>query len=386
MKKSTLGVYSLVLLGAAAASAVLALSACTSGPRFLYAPVIRGGISREIITSGTLRPQTDVDVGTDVSGKIVNVLVDFNAKVKKGQLLAEIDPVPFEEDIKAKEAALQAAQAALDQARADLGEAKKKYDRAVDQYNHKLISQEDMETAQADYKTSQDTAAEAEADAASARTDLQASRVNLSHTRITSPIGGVVITRAVEVGQTVASRMQTPILFEIADDLTKLVLECDIDEVDVGSVKAGQTIVFTVPAFQDTSFSGTVSEIRELGEDVNGTVAYKTLVLVDNPDLKLLPGMTATVRVFAAALKDVLQVPNTAFRLRPPDDAIVPNAVIPRPDRKRGEAVVWVDAGRGKLAPVLITRGITDLKNTAIAAGDLREGQSVFVGLAPGRK
>jgi len=381
MKNRTIGILAGIVLVAAIIAVVILVLVVEKGPRPVFAAVGRGNISREIITSGTLKPLTDVDVGTDISGKIVKINVDFNSRVRKGEVLAEIDPVPFQEDVKFKEAAVEVARAALDQARADLGEAKKKYDRTLDQYNRKLVSQEDMETDKAAYDSARDDVLDAQAALDSARTELQESRVNLSHTRIVAPIDGLVVSRTAEVGQTVASRMQTPILFEIADDLTRLVLECDVDEVDIGTVKIGSTVVFTVAAYQDNPFSGKVSEIRDAAEEVDGVMAYETLVLVDNPDLRLLPGMTAIVRVFATALIDVLQVPNAALKFKPPVEIVASNAVVPRPDRKKGEAVVWVQAAGKKLEPRLVTRGITDLKNTAILAGDLKEGQLVAVGL-----
>jgi HlyD family secretion protein len=369
-----------IILVVAVVAAVVLIATKPKGPRVAYAPVVRGGISREIITSGTLRPLTDVDVGTDVSGKIVKVNADFNSRVRKGQVLAEIDPTPFQADVESKTASLRAAQAALDEARADLDAAKKKSDRTRDQYDKKLVSLEDMESDKAAFEAAQDDVREAEAALKSAQSQLEESRVNLSHTRIVAPIDGVVVTRAVEVGQTVASKMQTPLLFEIADDLRRLVLECDVDEVDVGTVKAGETAVFAVPAYLDHPFSGKISEIRDAAENVDGAVVYKTLILVDNPDLRLLPGMTATVHVFAAALQNVLLLPNTAFLFHPPEAVVAPKSLALRPDRKRGEAVVWVQAANGQLEPRLVRRGITDLKNTALLEGDLREGQLVAVG------
>jgi HlyD family secretion protein len=375
-----------IIVAAAAVAAVVLSITGAKGPLVSTAPVLRGGISREIITSGTLRPLTDVDVGTDVSGRIVKVNVDFNSRVHKGQVLAEIDPTPFRDDVEVQTASVKVAQAALDEAKADLEEAKRKSDRTRDQYDHQIASREAMETDRAAFDAAGDEVRKAEAALKSAQSRLAESRVNLSHTRIVSPIDGVVITRAVEAGQTVASRMQTPLLFEIADDLSRLVLECDVDEVDVGTVKVGETVVFTVPAYATTPFSGEISEIRDAAENVDGAVVYKTRIHVDNRDRRLLPGMTATVYVFTAALRDVLIIPNAAFKFHPPAEAVAPKAIAPRPDRKRGEAVVWVQAPGGKFEPRLIRRGITDLKNTAVLEGDLREGQLLAVGLAVAAK
>jgi HlyD family secretion protein len=381
------GIRAAAVFGTAVIATVVLVSCEARGPRLQFAAVRRGDISREIITSGTLRPLTDVDVGTDVSGKIVKLYADFNSRVRKGQLLAEIDPAPFEADVQSNEASVRAARAALGQTRNDLQAAKKKYDRTLDEFRRKQVSQEEMETDKAAYGAAGDDVREAEAALASAQTQLEESRVNLSHTRIVAPIDGVVVNRAVEVGQTVASRMQTPVLFEITGDLKQLVLECDVDEVDVSVVKVGETVVFSVPAYQDVHFSGKITEVREGAEDVDGAVVYKTLVLVDNPDLRLLPGMTAAVNVFAAALQNVLMVPNAALRFKPSVVGLEPKAVAPQPNRKRGEAIVWVQAARGNIEPRLVMRGITDLKNTAIIAGDLREGQLVAVGAAsPKRK
>jgi HlyD family secretion protein len=386
MKTRTKGIWAGIVIGAVLVAVIILISVGAGGPRLLFASVQRGGISREIVTSGTLKPLTDVDVGTDVSGKIVKVNADFNSRVRKGQVLAEIDPAPFQDDVKGKDASVQEARAALGQARVNLEAAKKKYDRTLDQFNRKMVSQEDMETDKAAFDSARDDVREAESALKLAQSQLEESRVNLSHTRIVAPIDGIVVTRTAEAGQTVASRMETPILFEIADDLTRLNLECDVDEVDVGVVKVGETVVFTVPAFQDARFSGKISEIREGAENVDGAVIYKTLVLVDNPDLRLLPGMTAAVTVFAAALQNVLEVPNAALKFKPPADALAPKAVVPHPDRKRGEAVIWVPGAGKKLEPRLVTRGITDLKNTAIVGGDLQEGQQVAVGLKSSAK
>lgn len=354
--------------------------------------VDRGDVTMTVSATGTLSAVTTVQVGSQVSGIIARLHADFNSRVGHGQLLAELDPTPFEQ--------------AVAQQRANLEKAK------VDAANAKIASgrQEKLQAqglaAQADYDNAKAAADAAAAQVALAQAALAQAETNLRNSRIVSPIDGVVVNRAYDVGQTVAASFQAPTLFTIAQDLTKMQVQADVDESDIGRVKLGQTAHFTVDSYPDRQFTAKVSQIR-LNATVNqNVVTYPVIIEVANPEELLRPSMTANVTVEVGTVKDVLRVPNAALRFKPPLEsggaaaarreaggggpggAGVPGGQRPglgeglgRPGKPAGP-VVYVLGPEDRLMPVSVRLGITDGQMTEVTGGDLEEGQQVVTGLA----
>jgi HlyD family secretion protein len=334
---------------------------------------------------------TVVPVGAQISGKVVKINADFNAKVKKGDVLAELDQAPFKAAVEQREANYRSAQAALEQARVALDLAKKESDRNVDLFNKGMISVEDKETAVDTRLADQDDFLFAQAGVKMAQALLDQSRVDLANCIIRAPMDGVVIYREVNVGQTLASSYQAPELFQIANDVSKLLLDCAVDEADVGRVKEGQDVRFEVEAYPGVIFPGKVIQVRAGGEtDATGKiVTYHTLVDAENPEGKLLPGMTATATFVTAAAKNVLFVNNSALKFEPalpaapkkkaakPAAKAVPKKTAPR---------VWIQKPDGTLTPVGVHPGISGNIYTEIAGGDLKEGDIAVLGLDYSKK
>ena len=281
--------------------------------------------------SGTLQALITVQVGSQVSGQITSVLVDFNSKVKKGQVLAIIDPTPYvsrvrqaQADLGAQKASLDQQQAALQQAEAQVAVDKATYDRTVTLAQRGYDSASSLESAEATYKRSEAGVGSAKAMVETqrarivqSRAALEASQLDLDHTRIISPIDGVVVNRAVDPGQTVQASFQTPTLFQIAQDLSKLQVKILVDEADIGQVQEGQAVKFTVDAYPDQTFTGTVTQVRKQPETQSNVVSYEVIAEADNPKGQLLPGMTANADIVIEQEHDVLRVPNAALRFKP---------------------------------------------------------------------
>jgi HlyD family secretion protein len=367
----------------------------TKGPKLRTEAVQRGDIESTVVTSGTLTPVTTVAVGAQISGKVVKINADFNAKVKKDDVLAELDQAPFRAAVDQRESNYKAAQAALEQARVALDLAKKESDRSVDLFNKGLISVEDKETAVDTWMADQDDVLFAQAGVKMAQALLDQSRVDLANCSIRAPMDGVVINREVNVGQTLASSYQAPELFQVANDVGKLLLDCAVDEADVGRVKEGQDVRFEVEAYPGVIFPGKVIQVRAGGEtDATGKiVTYHTLVDAENLEGKLMPGITATATVINAAAKNVLFVNNSALKFEPAipaapkKKAAKPSAKpTPKAAPKRIAPRVWVQSPDGTLTPVNVHTGISGNIYTEIAGGDLKEGDIVVLGLDYAKK
>jgi HlyD family secretion protein len=277
----------------------------------------RGDIEALVVTSGTLNPIETVDVGAQVSGKIEKLYADFNTPVKKGQLVAELDQEPLKMKIQQNESSYQTRVAGLDQAKVTLQTSEKAYERAKALFAKGLLSDEEMETAEATYLNAKSALVSSQASLAQAKTTLDLSKVDLSYAIIKSPVDGVVITRKVNIGQTLQSSYTAPVLFQVATDLTKMKVECSVDESDIGKVKEGQKVRFTVEAYPNDTFNGVVQQVQVAPTTVQNVVTYTTIVNVDNPEKKLLPGMTATVSIIVGEAKNVLRVSNAALRFTP---------------------------------------------------------------------
>src|SRR5215831_11290012 len=292
-----------------------------SGATYQTATVTRGPITQAVTATGTLNPVVNVQVGSQVSGNISKLFVDFNSQVKAGQVVAQIDPALFQATVTQAEGDVASAQAALELARINAK-------RTQDLFARKTTSQADLDQAVANLH-------QAEANAKIKQGALDKAKADLEHCTITSPIDGVVISRSVDVGQTVAASLQAPVIFQIANDLTKMQIDSNVAEADVGVVEVGQNVDFTVDAFPTRTFHGKVVQVRNAPITVQNVVTYDTVIGVDNNDLKLKPGMTANVSIIIANKDSVLQLKNAALRFRPPDAAAAP-AQQPRPASSPG--------------------------------------------------
>jgi HlyD family secretion protein len=287
------------------------------GSTYVTAEVDRGDIAEVVGATGVLQAVTTVQVGSQVSGTIQSLYADFNTEVKKGQVVARLDPSLFEARVAQSQANLASARSNVERSRANMEDTRQKYDRAKALAAESLLPQTDLDSAKATFEgavaqNNADKSAVAQAEAA-----LNQSRVDLEHTVIQAPIDGVVLARNVDVGQTVAASLQAPTLFVIANDLTQMEVNASIDEADIGRVRAGQDVTFRVDAFPDVIFSGTLKQVRLQPITNQNVVTYNTIVAVQNPGQRLMPGMTATVSVIVESRKDVLRVPATALRFRP---------------------------------------------------------------------
>ena len=274
-------------------------------PQYQTVPVTRGDLTQVVTASGTLNPVLNVTVGSQVSGRIIRLYVDYNSVVKSNEVIAEIDPSTYE-------AQLNQSQANLANVKANLSLQTANLKRAAELFTNNLIASSDYDTARAQWEQ------------ASAQVKIQEAAVtnataNLAYCKILSPVDGVVISRAVELGQTVASSFSTPTMFNIANDLTKMQIDANISEADIGMVAEGQDVTFTVDAYPDGKFTGKVIQIRNSPTTVQNVVTYDTVIAVGNPELKLRPGMTANASIITAERPDALRVPNAAFRFRPPE-------------------------------------------------------------------
>jgi HlyD family secretion protein len=354
----------------------------------------RGEVSATVTATGTISAVTTVQVGSQVSGIVSSLSVDYNSPVKKGQLLATLDPTPL--------------QAQVEQRRADLARAEVEQRNTEIAFNRQDRLLQQGLTAPSDYDTAKAGYDAAKAGVAQAQATLRQAQTNLSYTKIYSPIDGVVVARQYDIGQTVAASFQAPTLFTIAEDLTKMQVSADVDQSDIGRVAVGQTARFTVDAYADETFSGRISQIRLNATQNQNVVTYPVIIDVPNPDKRLKPLMTADVTIEVARIADVLRVPNAALRFRPVETGRGGGAGSPGADAARGSGPesarggvpggvagvlrsarpatgrsdnVYVVDEEGKTRGVAVKIGITDGRYTAIVGGDLKEGDRVVVGL-----
>jgi HlyD family secretion protein len=380
-------------------------------PSYRLGKVERGSVKSTVSATGTLGAVRTVQVGTQVSGQIAALYVDFNSHVKKGQLIARIDPI-------LQEAAVQDAEAGLAKANAVATQTQLDYERSKKLHDQQIATDAEFNVAQSSY-------AQAKASLTSARINLQRAKQNLSYTNIYSPIDGVVVERTMDVGQTVAASFSAPQLFVIANDLSRMQILASVDESDIGKIQPGQPVTFTVQSFPDRQFTGSVEQVRLNSTTLNNVVSYTAVVTVSNEDGKLLPGMTASVKLVTASADDMLTVPSTALRFTPPegaktntpvrpnrpagDSAAAPAAVAsgapaggppaggfggfpggpgganaPRRPRTTGTtpgsmARLWTVDANGVLTPHFVKLGISDGQKTQINSRDLTDGASIVI-------
>ena len=344
-------------------------------PEVVAEPVSRGPVVSVVAASGTLESVTTVQVGTQVSGTIQTLLADYNAIVRRGQVLARLDPSLFESAIEQARASLIRAEADRDRLQVALADADVKLQRARELSARQLIPASELDTADVNRRSAEAQLKSAAAQVAQARAALTQAQVNLSKTVITSPIDGIVIARNVDVGQTVAASLQAPTLFQIAADLRQMQLKANIDEADLGHISEGQPVAFTVDAYPGETFAGRVEQVRLNPVVEQNVVTYAAIVSAPNRTLKLKPGMTASLTVEVARHEDVLRVPNGAVRFRPTAamlDALGSGAVPPP-----NGLVVWQQAEGGALQPVKIQTGASDGTYTEVTGGRLEQGARV---------
>ncbi|HEX9917367.1 MAG TPA: efflux RND transporter periplasmic adaptor subunit [candidate division Zixibacteria bacterium] len=358
-----------------------------SEAKYITAEVQKGDISIMVTATGSLEAVTTVQVGSQVSGTILALYADFNDLVKKGQIIAQLDPTFLK-------AQVAQAQADLEKAVASAELSKKDYERTLSLFEKNMVSESNKEISLTNYEL-------AKAQEKSAQASLDRVKTNLDYATIVSPINGVVISRNVDVGQTVAASLSAPTLFTIAQDLTRMQVKTSVDEADIGSVREGQEVIFTVDAYPEQSFKGTVKQVRLSPEVVQNVVSYDVIIELSNPDLLLKPGMTANVTILIDQRLDVLKVASGALRFRPaverkktssgtkeanpmarnlssPDTSAVKSNPIGLTGA--GQKALWILDPQGKPKPVPVQIGISDGTFTQIISDNLKEGDKVITG------
>ena len=341
--------------------AVLSMVACGKKTEVKYesSKVSKQNISTSITATGTIEPVTEVEVGTQVSGIIDKIYVDYNSVVKKGQLIAELDKTNLLSE-------LSSAKSNMESAKSKMEYQKSNYNRYKELYSKGLVSADDYENAQLSYK-------QASEEYAIQKESVSKAQTNLGYAIITSPIDGIVLSKEVEEGQTVAAAMETPTLFIIAQDLTDMQVIADVDEDDIGGVKEGQRVTFTVDAFPDDLFEGKVTQVRQEATEESNVVTYEVVISAQNDDLKLKPGLTANVTIFTNERDGVLAVPSKALRFAPNENLLAEGESITDCE---GKDKVWMREGSNfKAVPVKI--GVTNGTYTEIISG-LKEGDAVL--------
>ncbi len=364
-------VAGVVAISAAAGMKVLSARK-PAAPRFVTVTVERGRLVARVTATGTLSALVTVQVGSQVSGRISALHVDYNSPVKKGQLIAEIDPELFKASVAQARANVVAAEGNLAKAKAQAVDAGRQLERSRALFGRQLVAQADLDTAQSNADGAQASVQAAEGSVAQARAALNQAQVNLDYTRIVSPTDGVVISRSVDVGQTVAASLQAPTLFVIAEDLAKMQVDTSVAEADVGRLDAGMAATFTVDAYPGQVFRGTVRQVRNAPQTVQNVVTYDVVLDAPNPRQLLKPGMTATARIVVAARQDVLRVPDQALRYNPGGVTARAKAA------GRGAGQVWV-LRNGAPVRVPVKTGLDDDNFTEVVAGTLKPGEQVIV-------
>jgi HlyD family secretion protein len=386
MKRAALLGAALLLVVAVAAYAYWAHTAERDEGGYVTATVERGPLTETVIATGTVNPVTTVQVGTYVSGPIIALDVDYNSPVHKGQRVAKIDPAPFQVKVQRADANLANARAKVEKSRADLDLKRLTLERNRELRARDFISQNDVDTAKSNYDQAVAQLALDKAGIQQAQADLDEARINLAYTDITSPVDGVVVSRSVDVGQTVAASFQTPTLFQIAQDLTKMQVDTSVSESDIGSVAKGQAATFTVDAYPGRQFTGRVVQVRSAPVTVQNVVTYDVVVAVENQDLSLKPGMTATVTITTAHVDEALRVPLRALTFNPEQGTGETDGDHAHPTPDDGDSV-WKLLPTGRIERVAIRTGLRDEIHVAVTGGDLTVGDEVAVALAQsGRK
>ncbi|MGH7773692.1 MAG: efflux RND transporter periplasmic adaptor subunit [Candidatus Binatia bacterium] len=375
---------------------------------YVTVPVRKGNITQVVSATGTLQAVVTVQVGSQVSGTISKLHADFNSQVKKGQLIAELDQAKFKARVDEAKANLLAAQANVARANVTIEDARRTLARTAELKKRELISQSELDAAQTAFDAASSQFEVTKAQVEQAQALLNQASVDLAYTVIRSPVDGIVISRNVDVGQTVAASLQAPTLFTIANDLSKMEVHTSVDEADVGNVWEGQEVTFTVDAHATRRFKGKVSQVRHAPTVVQNVVTYDAVVGIDNRELLLKPGMTANVEFLVSQKSDVLRIPNMAIRFKPPSEKQDAQDMLRQANRPGTSG----RAGRGRAGgsrarsgdgkdgrwvriyvledlqpkPVQVRLGITDGSHTEVIEGEINEEQQVIMALSEGAK
>ncbi len=379
-----------------------------SGKESLYTtvPVSRGNVAQVVSSTGTLQAVVTVVVGSQVSGTIAKLNADFNTKVKKGQVVAELDQAKFSARAEETRANVLAAQASLAKSKVAVEDAARTLSRTNELLKRELISQSELDAAQTAYDAARSQFNVSQAQVGQAQAAMNQANIDLEYTVIRSPVDGIVISRSVDVGQTVAASLSAPTLFTIANDLTKMEVHTSVDEADVGNVSEGQDVTFTVDAFPARRFRGKVFQVRNAPTIVQNVVTYDAVVRIDNKEMLLKPGMTANVQFLVSQKEDVLTIPNIAIRFKPPEEKNEAQELLrqeqsrtaTRPGARRtsrsggggGAEVRRVRQVRiyvlrdAKAQPLDVQLGISDGSKTEVVAGELKENDPVIIGMTSG--
>ena len=324
----------------------------------------RANIIQTVEASGTINPVTQTSVGTQISGRVEQIFVDYNSIIKKGQLLAVIDPSTYQSNVVQQEANLQKLESIFKNA-------KRNYDRYKKLYAQDLVAKSELDNAEMDYMS-------ANAQVVQGRASLDKAKIDLSYTNVVSPVDGIVISKEVELGQTVAASYQTPTLFLVAEDLTKMQIEVNISEADISKIKEGQRANFNIDAFPTTTFEGKVTQVRNAATTISNVVTYTVVVSVDNSELLLKPGMTANVSIITAEVTNALSVPNQALRFVPPDNAKIAGVKDGQRKNFKGQGL-WQQNRDGSIFMTEVKTGITDGNRTEIISNTITENTPIIV-------
>lgn len=349
----------------------IAVAKIEKAPKYQTSKIEKKEIIQTVEASGTINPVKTVSIGSQVSGMIKEIYVDFNSKVKQGQLLAQIDPSLFQAQVDKANGDLNAARGAYQKTKSMLAYDEANYKRYKELYKKNYVAKNDLDLALATYKSDVADLQSKKATIAQASATLQNNLTNLRYSKIISPVNGVVVSRAVDVGQTVAASFQTPTLFTVAQDLTKMQIEVSVSEADIGKVKVGQEVEYTLDGYPDETFKGKVSQVRISPTTVSNVVTYTVIVSVNNDDDKLKPGMTANVSIITNKKENALCVENAAMRFTPVDIT---------KGKKFKEQGIWLLV-RNKPTRISIKTGISDSDYTEVISNEITEDSDVIVGI-----
>lgn len=389
-RRWTLALGVVAVLAVAGVAAVWSLGSGGSTVRYVTEPVTQGTLVVLVTATGSVQPTKKVDVSSEITGMIRRVLVDYNSPVTVGQVLAEIDTDKLNATVDNSRAKLAAARARVAEALATILQTERELTRKRTLAQRSIASAHDLDVAQATYDRAVAALSSAQADVGAAEAELRLNETNLAKAVVRSPINGVILKRNVDPGQTVVATMQAPVMFSIAEDLRQMELQIDVDEADVGKVRPGQTATFSVDAFADRKFPATIKDVRFASETIQGVVTYKAILVIDNSEMLLRPGMTATAEIRSSEVANALLIPNAALRYRPAtvrrDQRGFLRRLMPGPPQRTTSPrdptgpnrTVWVAGPDGpQTVPIVI--GVSDGRRTEVREGPLAEGQAVIV-------
>ncbi len=356
-----------LIIGLAVAAATAFRNRSRDVADFVTKRLEKGAIVETVTATGTITPISNIDVGTQVSGRIQEIFVDYNSQVQKGQLLALIDPSSFESNVAKEKANLEVAKAQVLVAKASRDYYKKHLERITKLNKQSYSADKEPDEAQKDYDTSVAQMALYQAQVEQAQAALDYNLIQLGYTKIISPVDGMIVSKNIEAGQTVAASFETPTLFNVAEDLTKMKIEASVVEADIAKVKEGQTVEFSVDSYPDEIFTGTVTQVRNEAVTNSNVVTYEVIIEVDNSDLKFKPGMTANVEIITASKNDILVSPNKALRFS-----------IDNGETRYKDKGLWI-LDNGQPRRLAVMTGIYDDDSTEVSGPELQEGMEVIV-------